>query len=430
MNITRLRKAARAITALAVIASTAVGIIHAACWDTGTTPKPSSQYVVQSSTGTVVDSATGLMWKHCGQGLSGTTCATGTASGMTWDTGSATASSNTFAGYNDWRLPTLTELQSLLPSDCSFPKINTNVFPGVPTLSFSFFWSGTPHSGGATDARVVDFNSGIVPYSSRASANFVRLVRAGEAFGISAPTLQTLTFSAAPALPFGGTAVVAAASAVPNSGNPVVYASTTPAVCSVDASSGMVSVANAAVVGDTCTISANQFGRAYSGQNYAQAAQVTQSINVSQGAQSVAFGIAPAVTVSGAGVVTATSNQSLTPVIFGSITPGTCTVSGTNGSTVTGVTVGTCTIQASQLGNSTYNAAITNLSFSVGPAAVVCNLHMDGVNPLLASVEGLILTRAMLGIRGSAVTVGTGIATPWETIRSDLNAKCGTAFLP
>lgn len=41
-----------------------------------------------------------------------------------------------------------------------------------------------------------------------------------------------------------------------------------------------------------------------------------------------------------------------------------------------------------------------------------CNLRMDGVNPLLATKEGLILTRAMLGLKGSAVTAGTGITTP------------------
>mgnify|MGYP001017852712 FL=1 len=53
---------------------------------------------------------------------------------------------------------------------------------------------------------------------------------------------------------------------------------------------------------------------------------------------------------------------------------------------------------------------------------------MNGVNPLQATVEGRILTRAMLGFTGNAVTAGTGIVTPWPTIRDYLNANCGTSF--
>lgn len=413
-----------------MIASTTVGVTHAACWDDSTPPKPTTQYNLSGPAGTVIDTETLLMWKQCVEGGGSSVCIPGAISYLNWADANSAATGATWAGYNDWRLPQLSELQSLVASACTppVPTINSDAFPG--TFS-SNVWSGSPYAYLSSGAWAVGFSDGSALTYHRNSPLSVRLVRGGQSLGIVAPTSQTLTFvTPAPTLRFGDTALVAAPSAAPNSGNPVVYASTTPAVCSVNASTGMVSLTNTAIVGNTCTLSANQFGRAYNGQNYAKAAQATQSVVISQGAQSVAFGAAPAVAVSGTGLLSATSNQGVTPITFTSATPGTCTVSGTNGSTVTGITVGTCTITASAPTDATYLAATANQSFSIGPAYLVCTLHMDGVNPMLASKEGLILTRAMLGLRGSAVTDGTGITTPWDTIRVDLNAKCGTAFLP
>jgi hypothetical protein len=66
-------------------------------------------------------------------------------------------------------------------------------------------------------------------------------------------------------------------------------------------------------------------------------------------------------TVGGTTTASATATSGL-PVTFTSTTPAICTVSGTNGSTVTGVATGTCTIAANQAGNSSYDPAsqVTN----------------------------------------------------------------------
>src|SRR4029453_5543238 len=56
-------------------------------------------------------------------------------------------------------------------------------------------------------------------------------------------------------------------------------------------------------------------------------------------------------------VVSATGGASGNAVTFSSQTPLICTTSGTNGNTVTILAAGICTIRASQLGNSNYNAA-------------------------------------------------------------------------
>lgn len=64
---------------------------------------------------------------------------------------------------------------------------------------------------------------------------------------------------------------------------------------------------------------------------------------------------------------------------------------------------------------------------STGNARIRCNLDANGDGLLQANREGLILLRAMLGIRGSAVVAGTSIAD-WPTYRDQLNTHCGTAF--
>lgn len=79
--------------------------------------------------------------------------------------------------------------------------------------------------------------------------------------------------------------------------------------------------------------------------------------------QTITFGAAPSVVVGGTGTVSATAASGLA-VTFTSTTPAVCTILG---STVTGVSAGTCTIAADQAGNGTYNPAPqATQSFAVG----------------------------------------------------------------
>ncbi len=62
-----------------------------------------------------------------------------------------------------------------------------------------------------------------------------------------------------------------------------------------------------------------------------------------------------------------------------------------------------------------------------GPTA--CKLDMNNDGQVLASREGLILLRSMLGFSSAAAVVGTSITQgEWETTRNNLNANCGTAL--
>lgn len=70
-------------------------------------------------------------------------------------------------------------------------------------------------------------------------------------------------------------------------------------------------------------------------------------------------------------------------------------------------------------------------AFEAPATSSACNLDMDGDNVLSATKEGVVLTRAMLGFTGSAITAGTGItATQWANARLIINANCGTTFAP
>lgn len=104
---------------------------------------PTSNFTI-SNNGTVTDNQTGLMWKRCVEGLSGSICNTGIATTYTWQAALnyvATLNNVGFAGYKDWRLPNIKELSSIVELKCSSPLINLTVFPN--TSATSNLWSST-----------------------------------------------------------------------------------------------------------------------------------------------------------------------------------------------------------------------------------------------------------------------------------------------
>jgi hypothetical protein len=153
---------------------------------------------------------------------------------------------------------------------------------------------------------------------------------------------QTISFGAEPVLKLSGTATVTASA---SSGLAVIYSSTTPEVCSVDSSSGLVT----ALTPETCIIAANQFGNT----TFAPASQVTQSIPVLfDPNQTISFAAAPVLTLFSTATVSATASSGLA-VSYSSTTPAVCTVDGSSG-LVTALTPNTCIIAANQAGSNKY----------------------------------------------------------------------------
>ena len=142
---------------------------------------------VDNKNGTVTHKSTGLTWQKCsvGQTWTGDTCS-GEAKRMSWN--DAMKLSNSFAGYNDWRLPTKEELMTLVfcsdekydldgfcknMTDVTSPTINSTYFPNTQS---GFYWSSSPYAGSSL-AWGVYFYSGNSSYGSKDYGGFVRLVR-------------------------------------------------------------------------------------------------------------------------------------------------------------------------------------------------------------------------------------------------------------
>jgi hypothetical protein len=140
---------------------------------------------VDNGDGTLNDTSTGLMWKRCEEGADPTSC-TGTKTSYTSvNQVLATISADNAAGaapglgYNDWRMPTVKELSSLVNRRCTGATINTVAFPNADQLSNL---TGNLFAPNTAWLWAVDFADGSVSPVDPTSAGGrpIRLVRAGQ----------------------------------------------------------------------------------------------------------------------------------------------------------------------------------------------------------------------------------------------------------
>lgn len=138
---------------------------------------PATEFELHATDGTALHPRTGLMWRRCplGQHLSnGTTCI-GTPQTYSWQQALTAAAESAFAGYDDWRLPSRAELESIVER-CRFdPAIETAVFPDASSM---LFWSSSPYVEEDVHAAwSVWFQTGEGIYPNTGTAAHVRLVR-------------------------------------------------------------------------------------------------------------------------------------------------------------------------------------------------------------------------------------------------------------
>ena len=152
----------------------------------------------------IIDRERGLMWKKCSEGQKSNDCR-GKAKKYTWFQAVRHAKKEVFLNYNDWRLPTQSELRSLRycsngegvsSTSCSqdydsnfnkiinfeVPTIRTKFFPN--TSSDGWYWSSTNdaiRSFGSNKVYetvvCVTFEDGYYPSNSKHKHGYVRLVR-------------------------------------------------------------------------------------------------------------------------------------------------------------------------------------------------------------------------------------------------------------
>jgi len=136
----------------------------------------------------VTDIETGLMWKQCPEGFSGPGCASGSLLTLNFVGALAAAEGSGHAGFSDWRLPNLTELDSLVETSCFDPAINTRLFPNNGSgnlFAAGLYWTSTIqiNNQNTVGAGEISFFSGQYRFISVGSSvnRRVRLVRGGAA---------------------------------------------------------------------------------------------------------------------------------------------------------------------------------------------------------------------------------------------------------
>lgn len=138
---------------------------------------PTERFVIQTDS-TVIDTATGLMWKRCAEGAqwNGTTCEqhSEVPTEYSWQDALTQAVDHQFASYEDWRLPNKLELASIVEYSCFEPAINADVFPNTSATSF---WSNTPNNFNVSFAWAINFMRGEHTTTGRTHLFGVRLVR-------------------------------------------------------------------------------------------------------------------------------------------------------------------------------------------------------------------------------------------------------------
>lgn len=143
-----------------------------------------TQHGTYTSDYTTTDTATGLVWKTCSQGLSGANCGMGSAIQLNWTdasdhpTNGCTAlnsenGGNGYAGIKTWRLPTSRELGTLMKYESSSLTINTTAFPGTKSGSY---WSSTVNLASPSNSFYSTFSVGIEFFGSQTTNYYVRCV--------------------------------------------------------------------------------------------------------------------------------------------------------------------------------------------------------------------------------------------------------------
>jgi uncharacterized repeat protein (TIGR01451 family) len=315
----------------------------------------------------------------------------------------------------------------------SFPLTNT---PGTQTIQFAPLSgqllsagtltvaatasSGLPVSFSAAPVSVCTVSGAVVTLAGigtctltaaqAGNANFLAATPVAREFLISQGN-QTIQFDPLPnrTLDAGPFPV----SATATSGLPVSFQSTTPGVCSVSGTT-----VTPLTTGE-CSIRATQSG----GASFTAAPDVVRSFSVLTSSQTILFPpIGSQTLVNPALPLSATATSGLL-VSYESLTPAQCSVAG---STATLLTVGTCTLRASQGGNATFApapavtqgfaitlapqtvslGAISNQVFGAGPVSVAASAS-SGLAVALAATPATVCT-----ISGSSVQLtGAGQCT-------------------
>ncbi|WP_423457974.1 DUF1566 domain-containing protein [Ottowia sp. VDI28] len=138
-------------------------------------------YSIDPSGTIVTDQATALQWARCtfGQAWDGSGC-TGKTAAPNWYNAlqaAQTANAAHYLGYSDWRLPNVSEMESLMEMDSANPNIDLTAFPGTEG---ALYWTSTTDEYSFSFAWYASFHDGHVLRTDKTGLGYVRLVRGGQ----------------------------------------------------------------------------------------------------------------------------------------------------------------------------------------------------------------------------------------------------------
>ncbi len=112
---------------------------------------------------TITDRNTGLTWVEFDEGIQ-----------RTWEDALSYCNELSFAGHNNWRLPSKFELESIVDYGQFYPAIKQPF-----SCQRSFYWSSTPHAANPVYAWSVYCLDGADHWVHRSNNYYVRCVRDG-----------------------------------------------------------------------------------------------------------------------------------------------------------------------------------------------------------------------------------------------------------
>ncbi len=198
---------------LLALAAASAGAQETCGDDPATSPNHSANYILGEIPGEVSGTVpaamhwlTGLVWKRCGQGRSGSDCNAGNDETRPWNDWMRDFIPRSFSGQDvwwgtvggytpvpslgpvgvdrlrsgAWRMPYRTELAGIIAWCETLPAINRNVFPHTGNV----YWSGSPDGLSAISAFSPHLDFGDIYYFRTRNLSYrARLVRGGQWFG-------------------------------------------------------------------------------------------------------------------------------------------------------------------------------------------------------------------------------------------------------
>jgi hypothetical protein len=122
-----------------------------------------AHYSVIDDNATVKDHKTGLLWQSADDGLT-----------RNWADANQYCGDSGLGGYDDWRLPQIEELQTIV----DYSRSNPSADPVFKCRS-KIYWTGGSKNGSSDGSWYVSFSDGKTSWHSQTNNHYVRCVRGG-----------------------------------------------------------------------------------------------------------------------------------------------------------------------------------------------------------------------------------------------------------